>query len=93
MAMKKTICEKTNETINTIIDDQTMNYQQPTKMGSIHRLEEICEQIGGKDDKNMAKYLINFVNSKLLKLWKSQLKFSITHATNNNVINLYKNYS
>ncbi|XP_022175050.1 uncharacterized protein LOC111037011 [Myzus persicae] len=93
MAMKKTICEKTNETISTIIDDQTMNYQSPVKIGSIHRLEELCEKYSGKDDKSMAKYLINFVNSKLLRLWKSQLKFSITQATNNNVINLYKNYS
>lgn len=92
MAMKNTICESTNETINTIIDDQTMNYQSPTKIGSIHRLEEMCEKIN-KDDKSIAKYLINFVNSKLLSLWKSQLKFSISHATNNNVINLYKNLS
>lgn len=92
MAMKKTICERTNETVNTNINEQTMNYQSPTKLGSIHRLEETCEKISGKDDKSMAKYLINFVNSKLLSLWKSQLKFSI-HTTNNNVINLYKNYS
>lgn len=88
MAMKKTICVKTNKTINTIIDDQTMNHQPPTKMGSIHSLEEICEKNSGKDDKSMAKYLINFVNSKLLMLWKTQLRFSITHVTNNNVINL-----
>jgi len=89
MAMKKTICEKTNETVNTIIDDQIINYQLPTKMGSIHRLEEVCEKIYGKDDKNMtARYLINFVHSKLLSLWKSQLKLSITRAKNNNVINL-----
>ncbi|XP_060843556.1 uncharacterized protein LOC132923522 [Rhopalosiphum padi] len=93
MAMKKTICERTNETVNTIIDDQTMNYQSPTKMGSIHRLEEVCEKVYGKDDKSIAKYLINFVNSKLLSLWKTQLKLSISHATNNNMINLYKNYS
>uniref|UniRef100_A0A2S2NKP3 Glycosyltransferase family 92 protein n=1 Tax=Schizaphis graminum TaxID=13262 RepID=A0A2S2NKP3_SCHGA len=93
MAMKKTICERTNKTVNTIIDDQTINYQSPTKMGSIHRLEEVCEKVYGKDDKSMAKYLINFVNSKLLSLWKTQLKLSISQATNNNMINLYKNYS
>jgi len=86
MAMKKTICERTNETVNTITDEKTMNYQSPTKMGSIHRLEEICEKISGKDDKSMAKYLINFVNSKLLNLWRSQLKLSITHTIKNNVI-------
>lgn len=88
MAMKKTICEKTNETVNFIVNEQEENNQLPTTLASIHRLEEICEKIKGKDDKSMAKYLINFVNSKLLSLWKSHLKYSIIHATNNTLINL-----
>lgn len=88
MAMKKTLCEITNKTVNFIIDEQ-INYQQtPTTLGSIHKLEEICEKNNGKDDKSMAKYLINFVNSKLLSLWKSQLNYSIVRATNNTVIDL-----
>ncbi|VVC42437.1 Glycosyltransferase family 92 [Cinara cedri] len=88
MAMKKTICEKTNETINLITDEPVIDNPTPTTFGSIHKLEEICEKISGKDDKNMARYLINFVNSKLLILWKLQLKHSINHVTNNMAINL-----
>lgn len=88
MAMKKTLCEKTNETVNFIVDEQEMNYRTPTTLGSIHRLEEICEKIKGKDDKSMARFLINFVNNKLLSLWKSQLKYSIIRVTNNTMINL-----
>lgn len=89
MAMKKTLCEKTNETVHFITDEQgTLNDKNPTTVGSIHRLEEICEKIGGKDDKSMARHLINFVNSKLLTLWKSHLKYSIIRATKNTMINL-----
>lgn len=87
MAMKKTLCEITNETLNFNTDEQVMNNQAPQILGSVHKLEEICEKFRGKDDKTMAKYLINFVNSKLLNLWKSQLKYSIIR-TNNTLINL-----
>lgn len=89
MAMKKTLCEKTNETVHSINDEHgKMNYQTTTNLGSIHRLEEICEKIVGKDDKSMAKHLINFVNSKLLTLWRSHLKYSIVRERKNTVINL-----
>jgi len=84
MAMKKTLCEKTNETVNFIVNNQIMHYhQKSTTLGSIHKLEEICEKINGKDDKSMTRYLIDFVQSKLLSLWKSQLKYSLIRATNN----------
>lgn len=90
MAMRKTLCEGINETVNFVVDEAETNYKKPfTALGSIHKLEEVCEKPNiGKDDKSMAKYLIDFHNSKLLSLWKSQLKYSIIRQTNNNVINL-----
>lgn len=84
MAMKKTLCEKTNRTVNSIVNEQQIiNHQISTTVGTIHELEEECERISGKDDKSMARYLINFVNSKLLILWKTKLKQTIILATNN----------
>jgi len=80
MAMKNTICEKTNQVINFIANEQLI-ISKPTILGSIHKLEEICENPKGKDDKIMARFLIDFVNSKLMSLWKSNLKYSIMHAT------------
>lgn len=82
MVMKKTLCEKTNETVNFIVNEQMTNQQTPTTLGSIHKLREICDK-NSEDDKSMTKFLINFVNSKLLILWKSQLKNSIIRATKN----------
>lgn len=83
MAMKQTICEKTNETVSFITSKEITNNPTPTSLGSIHKLEEeVCKRPAGKDDKSMARFLINFVNSKLLKLWKSQLKLSIIRSTN-----------
>lgn len=87
IAMKNTLCEKTNETITFITDEPVINNQTPSTSVSIHKLEEICGTISGTDDKSMARYLINFVNSKLLILWKSQLKH-VNHVTNNIPINL-----
>lgn len=78
MAIKKSLCEKTNRTINSIVNEQrVINNQTPTTLGSIHELEEVCERIGGKYDKTMAKYLNKFGNSKLMSLWKTKLKESI----------------
>lgn len=88
MAMKKTLCEKTNETINFITDEVLKSNQILSTSASIHKLKEICEKITGTDDKSMARYLINFVNNKLMILWKSQLKHSIDSITNNIPINL-----
>lgn len=83
MAMRKTLCEKTNQTINFIVDKQVNDNQMFETLGSIHKLEETCDKSTGIDDKSMAKFLINFYNSKLLSLWKSKLKYSIIRATNN----------
>lgn len=88
MAMKKTLCEKTNQTVDFIVDDRIKTHLTPTALGSIHKLEDICEKPIGKDDKNMAKFLINFVNSKLLSLWKSHLNYSFVRIKNNSAINL-----
>ncbi|XP_050538841.1 uncharacterized protein LOC126904133 [Daktulosphaira vitifoliae] len=77
LAMRKTLCEKTNETNNIDSVNRLKISNFPTILGSIHNLEEFCNKTMGKEDVSMTKYLNSFMNSKLLNLWKTHVQFSM----------------
>ncbi|XP_050432436.1 uncharacterized protein LOC126840617 [Adelges cooleyi] len=84
IALRKTLCVRTNETLTIANGSGKMSNQSPLIAGSIHKLEDMCKNIIGKDDKSMAKYMTDFVNSKLLNLWKSHVQYSIMRTKNYN---------